>query len=88
MVITHIFYWKKFLKQYKKLPPNIKTLAEEKEQIFLQDPFDPRLKTHKLSGRLDGWLAFSINHDYRIIFDLQNSHTARFYMIGTHEIYK
>lgn len=40
-----------FNKQYKKLPQEIKEQAKKKEKIFRQNPFDSRLKTHKLHGR-------------------------------------
>jgi hypothetical protein len=37
-----------FERHYKKLPKEIKIKSEEKERIFRENPFDPRLKTHKL----------------------------------------
>jgi addiction module RelE/StbE family toxin len=77
----------KFAKQYKKMPAKIKKLAKEKEKIFRKDPFASSLKTHKLKGELKGFYAFSINYSYRIIFDFENKHTARFYSIGNHDIY-
>ena len=82
-----IFYLPKFIKQYKKLPANIKKLAEEKEKIFRQDSFDYRIKTHKLHGALQGFWSFSINHKYRIIFDFLDKKTIRFYSVGSHDIY-
>lgn len=82
-----VFYLPKFVRQYKKLPEQIKDIAEKKFEIFLEDPFDRRLKTHKLSGVLEGFLAFSINHEYRIIFDMDKSGNARFYQVGTHDVY-
>ncbi|MFH1979820.1 MAG: hypothetical protein ABII99_02115 [Patescibacteria group bacterium] len=45
-----ILYLPKFTKQYKKLPNKIKKLSEIKEIIFRNNPFDPKLKTHKLQG--------------------------------------
>lgn len=78
----------KFDRQYKKLSNDIKDIAEKKFDIFLKDPFDSRLKTHKLTGALAGFLAFSINQDYRIIFDLDEEGNARFYKVGTHDIYE
>lgn len=51
-----ILYLPKFAKQYRKLPANIKNLAEEREKIFRKNPFDTRLKTHKLHGELKGFM--------------------------------
>lgn len=78
---------RKFDRQYKKLTSDIKDSAEKKFDIFLCDPFDSRLKTHKLTGALVGFLAFSINQEYRIIFDFDEKGDARFYQVGTHDIY-
>lgn len=41
----------------------------EKMALFLEDPFDSQLRTHKLSGKLKGTWAFSINDDYRVLFE-------------------
>lgn len=83
-----IIYHPKFARQYKKLPRPIKDRAEEKEKLFRANPFDPRLKTHKLHGELSEFWSFSITREYRIIFDFtDHNKTARFYMVGTHDIY-
>jgi mRNA-degrading endonuclease YafQ of YafQ-DinJ toxin-antitoxin module len=78
----------KFARQFKKLPETVKKSAREREKIFRQDPFDPRLKTHKLHGVLAGFYAFSISYSYRIIFDFADPDTVRFYMVGDHDIYE
>lgn len=83
-----ILYSAKFARQYKKLPEAVQNAAEKKEAIFRTDPFDSRLKTHKLSGALVGFYAFSVNQSYRIIFDIVGKKTARLYEIGTHDIYR
>lgn len=77
----------KFARQYKKLPQSIKTAAVKQEAIFRKDPFDPRLRTHKLKGALDGFWSFSITYSHRIIFDFEDEQTIRFYAIGDHDIY-
>jgi len=41
----------KFERKYKKLPNNTKNRAKERELIFRENPFDHRLRTHKLSGK-------------------------------------
>lgn len=83
-----IIYSSKFSHEYKKLPKNIKNIAEQQEIIFRKNPFDPKLKTHKLRGRLSGFLSFSIGYKYRIIFELaKDKKTAYFYSAGDHDIY-
>ena len=83
-----IIYSSKFAREYKKLPSNIKDIAEEQESIFRKDPFDSRLKTHKLKGKLSGFLSFSIGYKYRIIFEFaKDKNTVYFYSVGDHDIY-
>jgi mRNA-degrading endonuclease YafQ of YafQ-DinJ toxin-antitoxin module len=59
-----IIYSSKFAREYKKLPRKVKSKAEEHETIFRQNPYDPRLNTHKLHGRLKEFWSFSVgSHD-------------------------
>ncbi len=82
-----LLYSPRFARHYKKLSTEIKDLAERKELVFRKDPFDKSLKTHKLQGPLEGFYAFSITSEYRIIFDFLNKNTIRLYDIGNHDIY-
>lgn len=83
-----IFYLPKFGRQFRKLSAVVKKVAFEREKIFRANPFDPRLKTHKLHGHLEGFLAFSVTHRYRCIFDFKDDGAVRFYSIGDHDIYE
>ena len=83
-----IYYSSKFAKEYKGLPHKVKLSAEKKEKIFRKDPFNPQLKTHKLSGKLKEYYSFSLDHQYRIIFELIEKDTVWFHSVGTHEVYK
>ena len=85
MIIDYSF---KFLKQFKKLPKEVKLKSIEIEKIFRKNPFDPRLKTHKLSGSMKDYWAFSINYSYRIGFTFVDSDLVKFHAVGTHDIYK
>jgi len=75
---VEIFYSPKFAKEYKRLSPQIKKLAERKEIIFRQNPHDPRLKTHALQNKLQGFWSFSINFQTRIIFEFIDNNTVGF----------
>jgi addiction module RelE/StbE family toxin len=83
-----IIYSTKFAREYKKVPLKIKKLAEKKEQIFRKEPFEPSLKTHKLTGKLKEYYSFSIDYQYRIIFEFAEKEVIWFHSVGTHEIYK
>jgi len=82
-----IEYSPKFARTYKRIPLLVKKKAEEKENLFRQNPFNPKLKTHKLKGRLKNYWAFSINNQYRIIFSFISKNKVRFHTIGLHNIY-
>ena len=83
-----IIYSTKFAKEYKRLPLEVKKLAEKKETIFRKDPFEPSLKAHKLTGKLKEYYSFSIDYQYRIIFEFAEKNVVWFHSVGTHEIYK
>ena len=81
-----IRYSPKFSRQYKKLSQEVRENAERKEKIFRKNPFDLRLKTHKLHGSDEGFMAFSVNYSFRIIFSFEEDEVV-FYEIGDHDIY-
>ncbi len=84
-----IIYGTKFAKEYKKLPVKIKNTSEKQEIIFRKDPFNKKLKTHKLSGKLKGFFSFSIDYKYRIIFEFtKNKDKVYFHNVGNHDIYQ
>lgn len=85
--MIEIIYSPQFFREYRRLSVEVKEKAEEKEDVFRKNPFDPRLKTHKLSGRLEGFLSFSIDYHYRIIFKFQDNKKIKFYAIGDHSLY-
>lgn len=84
-----IIYSSKFAREYKKLTSELKSVAKKKEKIFRKDPFDIRLKTHKLSGDLEGFLSFSLDFKNRIIFEFDDTKkVVYFHSVGSHDIYK
>ncbi|MGA9996009.1 MAG: hypothetical protein WBP93_11380, partial [Pyrinomonadaceae bacterium] len=40
----------------------------ERVTSFQNNPFDPKLRTHKLSGQLKDLWSFSVEYDVRVIF--------------------
>lgn len=82
-----IFYHHVFTKNYKRLPLKIKLKAERRELLFCKDPFDPRLKTHKLHGKLKDTWSFSVDNTFRILFEFTDS-CVIFLDIGDHDLYK
>ncbi len=83
-----IFYSSKFAREFRQLPKRIKEAAEKKEKIFRKNPFDKRLRTHKLSGRMSKFWSFSVDYKYRVIFEFVSKNIVWFYSIGNHSIYQ
>lgn len=57
----------------------------ESLHVFMNDPFDAKLRTHKLSGKLDGLYSFRVDYDIRIVFYFADKDKAVFLDIGTHD---
>jgi len=54
-------------------------------EMFAKDPFHPRLRTHKLTGRLEGLWAFSVSFDCRVIFKFSSKTQILLIDIGGHD---
>lgn len=78
----------RFEKKFNHLPPKLQKLVIKRKEIFAKNPFDKRLKTHKLRGPLKGFWSFSVTYRYRVLFNFLNKNKVFFYDIGTHEIYR
>lgn len=88
MNIRKISYSSKFLRSLKSLDPSLQPLVIERSDIFIQNCFDPRLRTHKLKGRLSGYWSFSLTHAHRVVFEIIEDGVVGFVDIGDHSIYR
>ncbi|OGM91237.1 hypothetical protein A2755_02435 [Candidatus Wolfebacteria bacterium RIFCSPHIGHO2_01_FULL_48_22] len=88
MAVREVRVSTKFQKQYRKLPKRIQAVAVEREKIFKEDPFNPRLDTHKLHGKDKEAWSFSVTKSHRIKFIFLEEETVLFLEIGTHDIYR
>jgi mRNA-degrading endonuclease RelE of RelBE toxin-antitoxin system len=85
---VEIIYLPRFVKTYKKLSPNLQEEVRDKIELFRQDPGHPFLKIHKLHGILKKNHAFSVNYQYRIVFQYLSKEKVVLLCVGDHEIYK
>ena len=77
------------LKRYVSGNAQRKRCVEETFRRMEANLFDPRLKTHPLSGTLDGYHACSCGYDCRVVFELQAGvkgiEKIVLIAVGTHE---
>ncbi len=52
---------------------------------FQENPFDGRLQTHKLSGKLGELWSFSIEYDVRVVFYFKATNQVVLTDIGKHD---
>lgn len=71
-----------------KITKDKQKMAITREKIFRNNCFDPRLKTHKLTGALKDYWSFSVTYSDRILFAFIKENEVIFYKIGSHEIYR
>ena len=86
--MLEIAFYPSFIKSYKKKIKNNSTLNIkfiEKLEIFKINPYDSRLRTHKLSGDLKELYSFSVDYDIRIIFSFYSDNKVIFEDIGSHD---
>lgn len=87
MKVKVIKYSSHFLRAFKKLPKVLKSEILAREAIFRKNCFDPKLKTHKLSGSLRAFWTFSITTSYRIMFTIEGDGLIEFVDVDDHDIY-
>lgn len=88
MKILKYLYHPDFKKAIKNHPPKERSKIVKKIDLFLTNPLSPRLKTHKLSGKLKDCWSFSLTSKIRVMFRFVGQETVEFIDIGGHEIYK
>jgi mRNA-degrading endonuclease YafQ of YafQ-DinJ toxin-antitoxin module len=78
----------RFDRSFVKLPQPVQEIANSKDHWFRLNAFDPRLKTHPLKGKLKGLWSYSVNYDYRILFEFLSPSEVLYHDIGTHNVYR
>lgn len=76
-----------FERAFNRLPVDIQERAEAALEIFRNNPFDTKLRTHKLSGGLKQFYAVSVDFRTRIVFWIRNE-VAFLHDIGDHDMYR
>ena len=79
-----IQYMPKFKKHYKKLPNKFQQQFDERLQLFLLDPTNPKLRVHPLKGNFAGYWSMDISGDIRALYIKRGEELIIFGLIGTH----
>ena len=84
-----IYTYTRYRRNFDRLDPQIQKLARARIAIFKKKPFDPRLKTHGLNGKMKDQWSFSVDSRFRILFEFLDEarKEAVFLDIGDHAIY-
>jgi addiction module RelE/StbE family toxin len=83
-----ILYKPIFIKEFNKLNNDLQEEVLEKIELFKDVSNHKNLKVHKLNGKYNEFYAFSVNYDYRIIFEYKTKNEIHFLDVGNHDIYK
>ena len=74
----------RFKRRARKLPVDERVALARALRLFQADPHDPRLGTHKLSGRLNDTWAFSFGYDSRVVLE-GDGDVAVLLNVGSHD---
>ncbi|MBS4028420.1 MAG: type II toxin-antitoxin system mRNA interferase toxin, RelE/StbE family [Ignavibacteriales bacterium] len=79
--------FKRSYKTWTKKHPELISTLKDRFDVFAENPFHPILKTHSLSGVLEGKWSFRITYEYRILFKFIDKQRQRVLLIdiGSHE---
>ncbi|MCE9603411.1 MAG: type II toxin-antitoxin system mRNA interferase toxin, RelE/StbE family [Planctomycetia bacterium] len=75
-------------KAYLKTHPKSADAIEDVLNLLAADAYDPRLRTHKLQGRFDGYWSCSAGYDLRVLFQFvthNGEETILLLSLGTHD---
>lgn len=68
--------------------PDLETAFYQALTLLAEDVFNPKLRTHKLKGKLQGSWACGAGYDLRIVFDIiqhDGSDAILLLTVGSHE---
>ena len=79
---------KRFEKDFVKLPKPVRKKVLVVLQRFVDDPFDPSLRNHRLSGKWTNHVSVDVTGDIRAVYVYIEDDTIHFVAVGSHsELY-
>ena len=85
-----IYVYARYRRSFSRLDPQLQRLAKHRISLFRQKPFDPRLDTHPLHGKLKKQWSFSVDTRTRVLFEFLDKKKSEvvFLDIGDHSLYR
>lgn len=83
-----VAYTPSFVRQLKKLEPELQQEVIEKVALFKDKRNHKQLKVHKLHGRMTGRYSFAVNYRVRVVFSFLTRQEAALLAIGEHDVYQ
>jgi mRNA interferase YafQ len=86
--VIELIWYKSFTRDFKKITkkkPDLREKLREALELFVRDPYNPLLGTHKLSGKLKGHHAFGLGYDCRVVIKFLDKDKVALISIGKHE---
>lgn len=77
--------FKRACKRVSTASPDLKHKIARALETFVDNPYHPSLRTHKLSGNLKGLWAFVVAYDCRIVFQFLDDQNVLLIDIGKHD---
>ena len=84
-----ILFSTRFRKLYKKADRKVQKCCDNRMVMFENNPDNPTLNNHVLTGKLQGLRSININGDWRAIYSIAGLEEVVFLLLGTHsQLYK
>lgn len=80
-------YTREFIRAYDKLLRDLKDEVKKSIRLFQDRKNHRQLHVHKLHGKYAGFLSFSVDRKYRIMFEWLSKNEALLHTVGDHSIY-
>ena len=80
----NLIFHKNFKRCYKKLRVGEQKKCDERIMLFVENPFDPLLNNHALSGKWRHYRSINITGDVRALYEMIGADTAFFILVDIH----
>jgi addiction module RelE/StbE family toxin len=82
--MKEVVFHKDFKKDFKKLNPKIQKKFWERLELWQEQPTNPLLNNHRLTGELKDKYSINITGDIRAIYQEKSDTIVIYLMIGSH----